>query len=92
LSQFADAITAEQSAPRFIARIAQVNFIPLVVADRFVKAASSLAAFANQQAELLERQYGDVDPGKEAAGINTGFADVIEMLESEVGGGKNGVT
>jgi hypothetical protein len=92
LSQFADATTAEQSASRFIARIAQVNFIPLVVSDRFVKAASSLAAFANQQAELLERQYGDVDPGKEAAGINTGFADVIEMLESEVGGGKNGVT
>jgi hypothetical protein len=86
LHQFNEASGDDQTGTRTIARVAQINFAPLVVAERFVQVVGALTNYAEQQAALRERQYGDLDPTKEAEGIKNAFTDVIGMLQSVNGG------
>lgn len=86
LNQFAEASADDPKSGRAIARVSQIDFNSLVVAHRFVTAVGALASYGVQNADLLDRQYGDLNPTEEARSINGLFAQLTDMLKIKEGG------
>lgn len=71
---------AEGEEGKTIGRIAQIPFVPLLTAQRFIHTATKLTLSAERHAQTLEIQFKGIDPAAEATGISTLFAQVLTDL------------
>jgi hypothetical protein len=70
----------EQSDAQLLSRTGRLNVNPLIVAGNFVEMARSMVRVASRHAGTLERQFEGVDPGAEAAEIQS----VLQNLSCEL--------